>query len=87
MNAVEGISGPIAGALINKIGARKTCLLGCLISAIGFALSSYSVIVPMLMITFGVMGGYGFGHMYVTSLVVISDYFDKKRGLATGMLN
>jgi len=85
MNAVEGISGPIAGALINKIGARKTCLLGCLISAIGFALSSYSVNVPMLMITFGVMGGYGFGHMYVTSLVVISDYFDKKRGLATGI--
>ena len=78
-------SSPIAAHLINKFGCRKVCILGCIISALGIGLSSLSTNVPTLMITFGVMGGYGFSHIYVSLLVAISNYFDKRRGLATGM--
>ena len=78
------LSSPISGALINKFGCRIVCLAGCVIGAIGIGISSLSPNVTTLMITYGVIGGYGLGTMYLPSMVVISDYFDKKRGLATG---
>ena len=80
------LSSPISGALINKFGCGIVCLVGCVIGAIGIGISSLSPNVTTLMITYGVIGGYGLGTMYLPSMVVISDYFDKKRGLATGSI-
>ena len=78
------LSSPISGVLINKFGCRLVCILGCFLGALGICLSALSPNVTSLMITYGVIGGYGLGTMYLPSMVVISDYFDKKRGLATG---
>ena len=79
------LSSPISGVLINKFGCRIVCIAGCVIGALGIGLSSLSPNVAVLMLTYGVVGGYGLGTMYLPSMVVISDYFEKKRGLATGM--
>jgi len=79
------LSSPISGMMINKFGSRIVCAIGCIIGALGIGLSSFSPNVTTLMITYGVIGGYGLGTMYLPSMVVISDYFDKKRGLATGI--
>ena len=78
------LSSPISGVLINKFGCRIVCIAGCIIGALGIGLSSLSPNVAILMLTYGVVGGYGLGTMYLPSMVVISDYFEKKRGLATG---
>jgi MFS family permease len=79
------LSSPISGVLINKIGSRTVCIIGCIIGALGIGLSSFSPNVAVFLITYGVIGGYGLGTMYLPSMVVISDYSDKKRGLATGI--
>ena len=60
-------------------------MAGCIIGALGIGLSSLSPNAAILMLTYGVVGGYGLGTMNLPSKVVISDYFEKKRGLATGM--
>lgn len=39
----------------------------------------------MLMLTYGVMGGIGFGMIYLPAVVAVGYYFEKKRSLATGI--
>jgi MFS family permease len=37
------------------------------------------------MMTYGVMGGIGFGMIYLPAVVCVGYYFEKKRSLATGI--
>lgn len=39
----------------------------------------------MLMLTYGVMGGFGFGLIYLPAVVAVGYYFETKRSLATGI--
>jgi MCP family monocarboxylic acid transporter-like MFS transporter 14 len=48
-------------------------------------LSTQSVNVPMLMVTYGIMGGFGLGLVYLPSVIACGYYFEKKRALATGI--
>ena len=50
-----------------------------------FVLSTFSVNVNMLMLTYGVLGGIGFGMIYLPAVVAVGYYFEKKRSLATGI--
>lgn len=50
-----------------------------------FVLSTFSTSVNMLMLTYGVMGGVGFGMIYLPAVVCVGYYFEKKRSLATGI--
>ena len=47
--------------------------------------SSYSSSLTILMITYGIFGGFGLGLMYVPAVVAVSQYFNKRLNLATGM--
>lgn len=50
-----------------------------------FVLSTFTTSVNMLMLTYGVMGGVGFGMIYLPAVVCVGYYFEKKRSLATGI--
>ena len=50
------MSGPIVGGLVNKFGCRPVCILGSIVACIGLCLSTLSPNVPVLMLTYGVMG-------------------------------
>jgi MFS family permease len=50
-----------------------------------FALSTLSNSVAMLMVTYGIVGGIGFGLIYLPAIVSVGYYFEKKRALATGI--
>ena len=50
------MSGPIVGGLVNKFGCRPVCILGSVVACIGLCLSTLSPNVPVLMLTYGVMG-------------------------------
>lgn len=77
--------GPIVGALTNKFGCRTTCILGSFVGMLAFALSTLSESVVMLMVTYGIVGGIGFGLIYLPAIVSVGYYFEKKRALATGI--
>ncbi len=79
------MSGPIVGGLVNKFGCRPVCIAGSVIACLGLALSTFSPNVPVLMLTYGVIGGFGLGLIYLPAVVAVGYYFEKRRALATGI--
>ncbi|XP_078034526.1 uncharacterized protein LOC144468725 isoform X1 [Augochlora pura] len=83
--AVPLLSGPIMSALVDRYGCRSMTILGGLISGFGFVLSCFSNTIEVMYLTFGVIAGLGLGLCYVTAVVSIAYWFDKKRTLAVGL--
>lgn len=83
--AVPLLVGPIMSNLVDKYGCRKMTIIGGVISSTGFALSSLCQSVEMLYFTFGIISGIGLGIGYVTAVVSIAFWFEKKRTFATGI--
>nr|KAG5691324.1 hypothetical protein BaRGS_014023 [Batillaria attramentaria] len=77
--------GPVASALTTRFGCRKVTMVAGLMSCLGFVASSYVTEVWMLYLTFGVVVGAGFSLCYVTSVITVAYYFEKRRALATGL--
>lgn len=75
----------MVSALANKFGCRAVCIAGSILASAAFVLSTFSVNITMLMLTYGVMGGIGFGMIYLPAVVCVGYYFEKKRSLATGI--
>lgn len=78
-------AGPLVSALTNKFGCRAVCISGSIISTIAFVLSIFSPTVNWLMLTYGFIGGLGFGLIYLPAVVCVGYYFETKRSLATGI--
>ncbi|RZB40364.1 monocarboxylate transporter 10 [Asbolus verrucosus] len=79
------IAGPFASAVANRYGFRLVAIVGSVLGAAAFALSYFATGVQYLCVTFGVLGGIGFGFIYVPSVITVGFYFEKWRALATGI--
>ncbi|ESN92202.1 hypothetical protein HELRODRAFT_194347 [Helobdella robusta] len=79
------IVGPIVSVLMTKFGCRLVAIVGSFIASIFFFVSAFSTSIYMMLVCYGIMGGVGFGLMYLPSIVMVGYYFDKKRALATGI--
>ncbi|XP_045769730.1 monocarboxylate transporter 4 isoform X6 [Maniola jurtina] len=85
LSGVYLAAGPVVSALCNKYGCRAVCVAGSLIAAVAFVLSTFCKSVTMMMITYGLIGGMGFGMIYLPSVVAVGYYFETRRSLATGI--
>lgn len=83
--AVPLMSGPIMSNLVDRYGCRKMTIIGGTVATIGFVISSYCTSVEQLFFSFGILSGLGLGVGYVTVVVSIAFWFDKKRTFATGI--
>ncbi|KAL1497873.1 hypothetical protein ABEB36_008759 [Hypothenemus hampei] len=83
--AVPLLTGPIMSGLVDKFGCRSMTILGGIISALGFILSSKCNSLNLMYLTFGILAGLGLGLIYVTVVVSVAFWFDKKRTLAVGI--
>uniref|UniRef100_A0A1B6DDB5 Major facilitator superfamily (MFS) profile domain-containing protein n=1 Tax=Clastoptera arizonana TaxID=38151 RepID=A0A1B6DDB5_9HEMI len=83
--AVPLLAGPIGSALVDKYGCRWMTILGGVISGVAFILSSFCNSIFTMYLTFGIMAGLGLGFCFVTAVVSIAYWFDKKRTLATSL--
>jgi hypothetical protein len=79
------ISGPVASYLTDRFGCRRVCMFGSVLSALGFVISSYAESIELLIFTFGILSGFGLALCYVTAVVIVAYYFEKRRSLATGL--
>lgn len=77
--------GPVASELTTRFGCRKVTMLAGLVCCMGFVASAFVTQVWMLYITFSVIVGSGFSVCYVTSVISVAYYFEKRRALATGL--
>ncbi|KAH9504478.1 hypothetical protein Btru_062880 [Bulinus truncatus] len=78
-------AGPIVSAMTNKFGCRAVVIAGSLVATVGFILATFSTGVIMLIITYGIIGGFGLGMIYLPAIVSVGYYFEKKRAFATGL--
>lgn len=79
------ISGPIMSALVDRYGCRYMTMLAGFLSTVGFILAAFCNSVEMLCLTLGVMSGLAMGIFYVTSVVSVAFWFDKRRTLAVSL--
>ncbi|KAI5698488.1 hypothetical protein M8J75_007623 [Diaphorina citri] len=79
------LSGPIASFLTDRYGCRKVTILGGILAAIGFILSSFTSSINVLLVTFGIIAGFGLSLCYVAAVVIVAYYFDDHRSFATGL--
>lgn len=83
--SVPLLTGPIMSALVDKYGCRSMTIVGGLVSALGFVISWKVERIGVMCLTFGILSGLGLGLCYVTVVVSIAFWFDKKRTLAVGL--
>jgi MFS transporter, OFA family, oxalate/formate antiporter len=70
------ISSLLLGIFMNRRGPGKTILVGGGLMASGFILSSVANSYPLLVFTYGVVGGLGSGSMWMPTSYVVFDSFD-----------
>ena len=78
-------SGPIVAGLANQFGCRAVIICGAIVTSICYMLTVFSPSIYLMMIFYGIIGGVSTGCTYISSLIIIAEYFDKKRGVATGI--
>ncbi|XP_013183754.2 monocarboxylate transporter 14 [Amyelois transitella] len=79
------LAGPIMSALVDRYGCRIMTMIAGILSTIGFLLAAISNSVAMLCLTFGFMSGLAMGILYVTAVVSVAFWFDKRRNLAVSL--
>ena len=79
------VLGPIVAGLANQFGCRAVVMGGGIVTAAMYMLTVFGPNVWSMLITYGFIGGLSTGCTYIASLIVIAEYFDKKRGVATGI--
>jgi hypothetical protein len=78
------ITGPIASALTDHFGCRRVAICGSIMSALGFIAGQFATRLEHLFIAFS-FAGLGLALCYVTSIVSVAYYFERRRSLATGL--
>ncbi|KAK3825124.1 MAG: major facilitator superfamily domain-containing protein [Benniella sp.] len=79
------ITGPFQASMVRRFGLRPVIAAGALISATGMILASFAVSLWQLYLTQGFLFGLGAGMSIFTSIAVPAQWFEKNRGLATGI--
>ena len=82
---VNMLSGPLVGGLVNRFGCRPVAILGSLIGSAALALSTVCTNITTFIIVYGVLGGLGFGMVFLPAIVCVGIYFESRRALATGI--
>ena len=85
MIGVYNLSGPVVSLLIKKFSLRAVIIFGSILSCTALLLSTLSPNIHVLMISYGIIGGFGVGMIYLPSVIIVGYYFESKRSLATGI--
>ena len=83
-----GLSAAFLGHFVEKHGPRKAGLLAAVFFGIGIFGSGIAVnmgSLPLLYISYGVLGGIGLGVGYIAPVSTLVKWFPDRRGLATGL--
>jgi len=76
---------PFQAYLVDRFGPRVLISIGALLSGGSWVLSSYVDNIWALYFTYGVLGGFGTGIIYVGIIGLMVRWFPDRRGLATGL--
>jgi len=83
--AIPMIVSPLACALVSAYGCRPVAVCGGALTSLSLAAACMATSVSGLCIIVGLLTGIGLALVYVSSLFAVTIYFDRRRGLATGL--
>ncbi len=78
----------IGGMIQDKLRPQPVLIGGGIVLAIGFFFAGFATkeIPWLLWITYGILGGFGMGMTYTTTIAVCQKWFPDKRGMITGII-
>lgn len=76
----------ITGRFIDRFHPRNIMIVGSLLVALGWILSSFATNIYVLTLTYGVISGAGVGITYGVPMTVVSRWFPEKKGFAVGLV-
>ncbi|CAL8254958.1 unnamed protein product [Lota lota] len=80
------IASPVCSACVDNFGARPVTIFSGVMVAGGLMLSAFAPNVQFLLFSYGIVVGLGCGLVYNATLTITCQYFDKRRGLALGIV-
>nr|XP_023695178.1 monocarboxylate transporter 9-like isoform X1 [Paramormyrops kingsleyae]XP_023695185.1 monocarboxylate transporter 9-like isoform X1 [Paramormyrops kingsleyae]XP_023695192.1 monocarboxylate transporter 9-like isoform X1 [Paramormyrops kingsleyae] len=86
VSGVGLIASPICSACVMNFGARPVTIFSGVMVAGGFMLSAFAPNVQFLIFSYGIVLGLGCGLVYAATVTITCQYFDKRRGLALGIV-
>lgn len=85
LSAIQDLTGPISSMLTNKYGCRKTAFCGGIIASLGIIGSAYVDTYWLFGFLMGGVSGFGSSLVLVSSVVVVTYYFEEKPSFAAGL--
>ncbi|HYM32173.1 MAG TPA: oxalate/formate MFS antiporter [Candidatus Cybelea sp.] len=76
---------PFQASLVDRFGPRRLIAVGAVLSGASWVLSAYVQNIWVLYATYGLLGGFGTGIVYVGVIGLMVRWFPDRRGFATGM--
>jgi len=76
---------PFQAYLVDRFGPRLLISVGAAMSGGSWVLSSFAANIWVLYLTYGIIGGFGTGIIYVGIIGLMVRWFPDRRGLATGL--
>ncbi|KAI9013161.1 major facilitator superfamily domain-containing protein, partial [Gaertneriomyces semiglobifer] len=83
--AMVALGGMPAGWLADRFGYQLMCAVGGIIEMIGYIAASYSKNYAQLLVTHGFLTGLGVAIAYFPAIGVVSQWFQRRRGVAVGI--
>ncbi len=77
---------PFQGFLIDRFGPRLLIGLGAAMTGLSWVLASFATTLPMLYLSYGLIGGLGTGIVYVGVIGQMVGWFPDRRGFAAGVV-
>lgn len=75
----------MVGPLAQKYPLRPILFIGIVLNGLGFVLGFFAPNVLLMTLGFGAVHGFGAGTVLVAANVLVSQYFDRYRGVACGI--
>ncbi|KAL1916047.1 uncharacterized protein VTP21DRAFT_6051 [Calcarisporiella thermophila] len=77
--------GPLVAPIVSKIGYRIPMLFGSVVLSLGLALASLASQIWHLFLTQAALFGIGSSFLFLSSIGLVPQWFNKRRGLAVGI--
>ncbi|XP_076153948.1 monocarboxylate transporter 9b [Alosa pseudoharengus] len=87
VSGVGLIASPICSACVVNFGARPVTIFSGVMVSGGLMLSAFAPNVQFLIFSYGIVVGIGCGLVYAATMTITCQYFDKRRGLALGIVS
>jgi MFS transporter, OFA family, oxalate/formate antiporter len=76
---------PLQAYLVDRFGPRLLISVGAILSGGAWVLAAHAATIEALYLTYGIIGGFGTGIIYVGIIGLMVRWFPDRRGLATGL--